>query len=50
MKSTSQTSQPALAVTLTRDQIERIIHDMGWESEDVDSFWDLACREARNPG
>ena len=48
--STSQASQPAPTVALTRDQIERIVYDMGWESEDADSFWLLACREARSPG
>ena len=36
-------------VTLTRDQIASILHDMGWEDEDVTVFWRLAPRETRDP-
>ena len=35
---------------LTRKQVEQIVYDMGWESEDADVFWDLASRETRDPG
>lgn len=37
-------------VALTRSQIDFIFHEMGWESEDADIFWDLACRECEQPG
>lgn len=37
-------------VALTRRQVEQIVCDMGWEPEDADVFWDLACRETSEPG
>lgn len=37
-------------VTLTRDQLASILHDMGWEDEDVSVLWRLARREMREPG
>jgi hypothetical protein len=36
-------------VTLTRDQVASILHDMGWEDEDVTVFWRAALREHRDP-
>ncbi len=40
----------AKMVTLARDQIASILHDVGWEDEDVTVFWRLARRETRAPG
>lgn len=41
----------AATVTLTRFQVESILMNwMGWEAEDVTSFWRAALREAKNPG
>lgn len=37
-------------VALTRSQVEAILLDMGWEHEDVTTFWRLARRETREPG
>lgn len=40
----------ATTVTLTREQVENIlIWEMGWEDEDVDSFW-LLAEPHRNTG
>lgn len=38
------------AITLTRRQIESIIHNMGWEPEDAQTFLKMAKREMRDPG
>ncbi|MBY0382314.1 MAG: hypothetical protein K2W78_10390 [Xanthobacteraceae bacterium] len=27
--------------TLTREQLERIVYEMGWDDIDADAFWDL---------
>jgi transposase InsO family protein len=41
----------AATVTLTRPQVESILLNwMGWEAEDVITFWRAALREARDPG
>lgn len=38
-------------VALTRRDVENIlVHNMGWEHEDVTAFWRLARRETREPG
>jgi hypothetical protein len=37
-------------VALTRAQVEAIFLDMGWEHEDVATFWRLARREMRETG
>jgi hypothetical protein len=38
-------------VALTRHQVEMIlVHHMGWEHEDVTTFWRVALRESREPG
>lgn len=38
-------------VALTRADIENIlVHAMGWEHEDVTTFWRLARAEMRAPG
>lgn len=42
---------PANSVTLTRqDIVDILILGMGWEDEDVVTFWCYARRENRNPG
>jgi hypothetical protein len=43
-------SPKAQMVTLSRDQIASVLHDMGWEDEDVIVFWRLARCEIRYPG
>ncbi len=37
-------------VALTRQQVETICYEMGWEPEDAEAFWKFACREDRDPG
>ncbi|MBI1204939.1 MAG: hypothetical protein GC182_20750 [Rhodopseudomonas sp.] len=37
-------------VTLTSEQVHAIAYDMGWEWEDAAIFWNLALREAKDPG
>jgi hypothetical protein len=37
-------------VALSRAQVASILHDMGWEEEDVAVFWRYARREQRDPG
>lgn len=38
------------SVTLTSEQVHAIAYDMGWEWEDAAIFWNLALREAEDPG
>lgn len=41
----------ASTVTLTRPQVESILRNwMGWDNEDVTTFWRAALREDRDPG
>ena len=36
---------------LTREAVETIlVGHMGWETEDADIFWHMACRETSTPG
>lgn len=44
----TSSDRKVLTVTLTFRQIESILTDMGWEDEDVDTFWLLALH--RNTG
>jgi hypothetical protein len=50
MTSRSNGPKRAARVSLTRRQVDSILYDMGWESEDLASFWRLARRETRHPG
>ena len=42
-------AHPATA-TLTRRQVEAILHNMGWEPEDVTVFWRLARKAQPKAG
>ena len=50
MTPTTRQQARRATVVLTRQQIEMIVSDMGWEPEDADVFWQMARRENRNPG
>jgi hypothetical protein len=47
----SQSGACGETLTLSRQAIVSIlVHTMGWEIDDAEIFWKLACREVQNPG